>query len=119
MENQHHLFFNKSYYKSRLEKQFRTHSALVIPMELQVHRDLHAEVPPPPKPSARLIYGAIGALSTLDTFEPVNTVLTLSEHFLSIDNNLAHRIGHNLLMQAGYIQRSEELLTAHGTIEVR
>jgi len=110
--SRHHVFFNRSYYKSRLEKQFRTHKALVIPMDVQIHKDLHAEVPPPPKPSPRLIYGAIGVLSTLDTFEPVNTVLTLSEHFLELDSNLAHRIGHNLLHQAGYIQLSEDII--HG-----
>lgn len=72
-------------------------------MDIQIHKDLHAEVPPPPKPSARLIYGALGALAQLDPQNPMDVTLGLSEHFLGVDSNLAHRIGHNLLQQATYL----------------
>lgn len=72
-----------------------------------IHRELHANLPPPPRPDSRLILGALGMLDGLSSStlsNPPETVLALSEHFLLQDNDLAKRLGHHLLKQAGYIK---------------
>ncbi len=72
----------------------------------QVHRELHADLPPPPRPNSAQILGALGMLDTLSSktlSSPPETVLALSEHFLVQDNETAHKLGYHLLKQAGFI----------------
>lgn len=49
--NNHHVFFEKRWYKSQAEHRFRNLGGLVLPMHIPVHDELHANVPPPPKPT--------------------------------------------------------------------
>lgn len=71
-----------------------------------VHRELHAELQPPPRPNSNLILGALSLLDDLPSRtlrNPAETVLALSEHFLEQDNNLSQRLGHHLLKQSAFI----------------
>ena len=105
--NRHHLFHARAWYKTPLEKALRQHDGLVVPMYVGVHKELHANVQPPPKPNQRLILGALACLDDLPgstLAHPPQAVLALTEHFLEQDDRLAQRLGHSLLEQASYIQ---------------
>lgn len=52
--NNHHVFFEKRWYRTQAEHRFRNLGGLVIPMHIPVHDDLHARVRPPLKPSPEL-----------------------------------------------------------------
>lgn len=61
--SKHHLFFEKWQYKTPKEKQFRRFGAFVIKnVPLEVHKKLHSEVPPPPKPYPKEMFGCIQAV---------------------------------------------------------
>lgn len=103
----HHVLWQRRDYHTQLEKALRNHTGLVVPLYDAVHRKLHIEVPPPPKPNSRLILGALAMLDELPNStlaKPPETVLALSEHFLDQDDRLAQRLGHHLLNQSAYIQ---------------
>lgn len=51
----HHAFFCRNKYKTPQEKQFRQLGGLVLPILITVHRELHSNIPPPPKPSPDLM----------------------------------------------------------------
>jgi len=53
--NRHHIFYPRYSYTSPAERRLRNLSGFIIPMSIPVHRDLHANVLHPPKPSANLI----------------------------------------------------------------
>lgn len=104
--NNHHVFWQRRWYKTPLEKVLRSHRGLVIPLFEPVHNELHAQLLPPPKPSSRMIMGALEFLetlpaTTLDT--PPELCTALSEHFLAIDTKVAQRIGQNLVEQQVFI----------------
>lgn len=104
--NCHHSFWNRSWYRSPIQRALRQHEGLVVPMYEQVHRDLHADMPPPPRPNSAQILGALGMLDRLSSqtlSRPPETVLALSEHFLLQDDSTAQRIGHHLLRQSAWI----------------
>lgn len=48
--NSHHVFFEKRNYKTPIEQRVRNLGAFVIYTDIVDHRELHANVPPPPKP---------------------------------------------------------------------
>lgn len=80
-------------------------------MLVDIHKELHAEVNAPPKPSPELAVGALCLLNELHEdgeYDSVNAHLALSEYFLSRDSNQAQRIGHNILRQTAYIAESQE-----------
>lgn len=49
--SRHHTLFNRCDYKTPLEKRFRESAGMVLRLEQTVHRELHEEIKPPPKPS--------------------------------------------------------------------
>ena len=49
--NRHHTIFEKRWYRTHQEQVFRNLSGLVLPLHIQAHEELHAQVAPPPKPS--------------------------------------------------------------------
>jgi hypothetical protein len=51
LENTHHVFFERRWYKTPLERKLRQHRGFVIPMEVSNHSELHANVAPPEKPN--------------------------------------------------------------------
>ena len=103
----HHLLYTKAWYKSPLEKAIRNHEGLVFPMFRPVHKDLHAECLPPPKPTREIILGTLAMLDDLKPqilHQPTEVTLAMAEFMLGREENIAHRIGHNLLQQHIYIQ---------------
>lgn len=115
----HHMWWNRAWYKAPILKSLRNHPLSKNALYAPIHRDLHAELRPPPKPSPEMAMGAILLLDELrdaQQTDPVNVHLALSEHFLEQDSTLAGRIGHHLLMQAGFVReglRYEKRNTGH------
>ena len=106
--NSHHTFWTRASYKTSLEKALRNHDGLVVPLLVPVHRELHAHIDPPPKPDKRLIISSLEFLDDLPlstlTNEP-ETISALAEHYSSLRNGLATRIGKHLCRQLVYIER--------------
>lgn len=48
--NSHHVFYERRNYKAPIERQVRNLGAFVISANVVDHQELHANVPPPPKP---------------------------------------------------------------------
>ena len=103
--NCHHLFWQRANFKTPLEKQLRNHRLLKTPLYVDVHKDLHADLPPPPKPNAELICGMLLVLNELEPVPrpEIDATLALSEFCLERDDRTAKRIGHHLLAQAVYL----------------
>ena len=53
--SRHHVAFERRSYKTRLETLYRNMGGMVVLLDSQVHRELHAEVAPPPKPNHHLM----------------------------------------------------------------
>lgn len=106
--NQHHVLWQRTSYRASHEKALRTHRGLVVPMDIGVHKDLHARVPIPPKPDHRLVCGSLEMLDDLprDVLNnPPGTVDAYAEWLMAQKRGLATRLGKNLLRQAVFIER--------------
>lgn len=103
--NIHHALWQRASYKSPLEKRLRNHPLLKTPVYKDVHKDLHAELCPPPKPTPELICGMLLVLNELETVPrpQVDATLALSEFCLERDDRTAQRLGHHLLNQVGFL----------------
>jgi len=103
--NVHHLFWQRASYKTPLEKRLRNHRLVKTALYQDVHKELHAELLPPPKPNAELICGMLLVLNELEpTPRPeIDATLALSEYCLERDDRVAQRIGHHLLAQAVFL----------------
>ena len=58
--NCHHLMYPRRDYSTPLEKQFRRQ--LILPVDIEVHRELHALLKPPTKPSREIMLGYLAVL---------------------------------------------------------
>ena len=106
--NQHHTLWQRRSYRTPAEKALRTHRGLVVPMDIGVHKDLHAIVPIPSKPDHRLVCASLEMLDDLprDVLNnPPETVDAYAEWLMTQKRGLATRIGKNLFRQAKFIER--------------
>lgn len=55
----HHCVHYERWFKTPHEKLYRNLAGLVLPMHRPIHRELHANVPPPPKPSREFMLNII------------------------------------------------------------
>lgn len=53
--SKHHAIFERRSYKRPMEVKFRQMGGMVLHLGSQVHAELHANVPPPPKPNEYLM----------------------------------------------------------------
>lgn len=102
----HHTFWNRAWYRTPVLRALRNHTLVKTALYVPAHRELHAQLPPPPKPNPEMAIGAVILLDELkndgDT-NPVDAHLALSEYFLQMDSALGGRIGHHILKQTGFI----------------
>lgn len=111
--NRHHTYYLRSWYRTPILRTLRNHPLVVNDMEVSLHKQLHAELLPPPRQTPDLALGAISLLNELrdDGYHtPVNVHLALAEYYFDRRDKLATRIGVNIMRQTGYIAESEELL---------
>ncbi len=121
--NRHHLFFQKDIYKGSFERRFRNHQGLVIPVLKSAHKELHAILAPPPKPTPDMMQGCLDVLSQdlieleFDPFFALNAVIDyLGVYKQRVDDlalaTHAEKIRRHLGFQA-------EILTNNTLLEVR
>lgn len=103
MENRHHVFFQRRNYKTGLERRLRNNPAFVIPMDVTVHGDLHANVGIPPKPKAELTYGILNNLDNHPHRGLLDGVLYTVDYLSGIETKTAQRLSDNLTKQLGYL----------------
>jgi hypothetical protein len=102
----HHIFSPKRDYSTQLERRFRCQSGLIIPgVHLMVHKQLHYEVPHPPKPTKREmvdIFDRLGHVPNEQRQEPYWGVLNVIDYYSGIQGERAFMgrlIAKNLIQQ--------------------
>ena len=102
--NRHHLAFPRYAYKTRLERDFRQHRLMIVRMDVEGHKELHAHVNQPPKLRQQEMLGAIGLLNEMigEQFTD-DQVITYLAHHLEGRSDRANRLAINLHQQAGYV----------------
>lgn len=109
-ESYHHVFWEKRDYKKRAERNFRNHRGLVIPLNDEVHKYLHAVVEPPPKPMPWEMLGAQAYINSRDEWEhhtPYWAMDAVMQYFVYVGANdpsqeeRCHDIRWNLARQIG------------------
>jgi len=83
--NRHHIIFPEQRYKGRLERfEYRELSGFIIRMSIPIHKELHANVRPPIKPSNNTIRAIIAYSQLLDASS------SPYENFLDIKSYVNH-----------------------------
>lgn len=54
--DRHHVFWRRKEYRSPIETRVRNLGAFVVTVNVIDHRELHANVPPPPKPDCEQLH---------------------------------------------------------------
>lgn len=106
--NAHHTHWNRAWYTTSLEKTLRSHEGLVVPMYLQDHKDLHANIMAPPKPDKATILGALSMLDDLPQTvlsNPPECIAELAEYYGSLRKGNATRLAKSLNKQLHFIER--------------
>lgn len=110
--NLHHVMHYRRWYKSNAEKMFRNMSGLVLPLNVGVHNDLHATVPPPPKPSRGMIERITNFAHDQyagDVFEAFDNIVRFvgdvaNSSWSSEVADEAFRLHENLALQGRYVE---------------
>lgn len=103
--NHHHVWFNRCEYKEPIAHQFREFEGFVVPMLKVVHKELHDDVLPPPKPSEEQMIGCLGfiALNTQETTpDPLWAVERAIQYFTFEEET---GVRDNLVQQMEYLSR--------------
>lgn len=98
--NRHHVMFESNRYTDSFGRAYRNLSGLVLPMLVEVHNDLHANVLPPIKPCKLLMVDIIQTSNRLPDMPLYDRFKALSERF----EHLSHVSNHvNINYQSGRI----------------
>jgi hypothetical protein len=84
-------------YKTPIERAFRNHHGLVVPVSLEAHAELHANLYPPPKPHRELMLGILNNLEEYNLSNPLDGIEA------TIDYLETGRIRKHLILQIGYL----------------
>lgn len=106
MRDYHHAWFERRWYVSKLDKEFRQYPGFVILTDRSIHNDLHAIVKPPIKPAPPIMQATLEMLQFYPQI-PEDNLPRTGEFMYKLsaqtdDELLAHRlqrIGANLLAQ--------------------
>jgi hypothetical protein len=109
--SKHHVWWERRDYKSSIEKRFRNHAGLVIPLNNDVHKFLHLVVPAPPKPMKEEIVECIQFMKDRDEWPHLDNPYWAMEACMQYfvyrgadqpqHEERAHDIRHNLAQQIG------------------
>ncbi len=111
--SRHHLIHYNRWYKTPHEKIYRSLGGLVLPMSRTVHNHLHANVPPPPKPSREFMLNIIGYTSYIEEQQPYPRFLEIVKFIGDVANTSwseervdeASRLYENLTQQNEYLKQ--------------
>lgn len=109
--SRHHIASERRWYQTPTEKKYREMSGMVLHLANQPHRDLHANVGPPPKPSPDLmrdiyLHGRTREyVDQYDLFRQVaNYVGLIAEVGTGQRQEEAIPLYENLIAQATYVE---------------
>jgi len=102
--NNHHVWFNRRRYTSPLDKKFRNLGGFVLPTLIPPHKELHAEVPPPPKPHPSLMRATIQFASGMAHENVYDQFLELATF---LEDRAPDRIVENLQAQTPFIMEGQ------------
>src|SRR5690554_2916158 len=101
--NRHHLNWQKRSYTTSVEKAYRNHPAMVFLLDEQVHKELHCDLPPPPKLSKQQMLGALSIINTLDyKGNQLNTIDNIAWRFSTDGDDIGRKYGEHLFKQLNY-----------------
>ena len=92
----HHTRWERREYTSPLEKRFRQAGGLVLRLEQTIHRELHEELSPPPKPSHDLMCAILDFKKGIPTYDPYEIFEYVTEYMGGLSrsqNSLAPQAG--------------------------
>lgn len=102
--NRHHVFFPRRTYKTRIERSLRNNPLMIIRMDIEAHKELHAKVSPPLKLDPEQMMGVLTVMDSLETnLQPHERLLELAD-YLSDRERREQRVAQNLRLQAGFIE---------------
>lgn len=64
--NRHHVWHERKWYQSTLDKQFRQYSGFVVLTPVETHNNLHAVIKPPLKPHPELMRAILDHLGRFE-----------------------------------------------------
>ena len=94
--SKHHIAWQRNIYNTPTEKKFRESAGFVLRLEQTVHRELHAELDPPPKPDHDLIYAIVDFKKGIPTQDPYEIFEYVTEYMGGLS-----RSQHRFAAQAG------------------
>lgn len=109
--NRHHVMFESNRYTDSFGRAYRNLSGLVLPMLVEVHNELHAEVLPPIKPCKLLMVDIIQTAQRLPDMPVYDQFQAFSNRFYQLSQTNSHtrinyeagRIHDNLQQQNEFI----------------
>lgn len=104
--SRHHISWRRADYRTPLERQYRNHRGLIVPnVPNPDHRELHANIAPPPKPTQDLMAGALARLYQTELLLPLDGAFAVAEYMFERDTKLSNKIGEHLLSQIAFLDR--------------
>lgn len=110
----HHVAFMRRWFKTPLEKHYRSLGGLVLPIQGIVHRELHAKSYPPPKPSSELMINIVDfddeqqSIPQIQRFHAIIDFLgdiSVNSHSYERSDE-AQRLQENFIEQARWIDKA-------------
>lgn len=110
-ESRHHIFWKEDEYSGRVNKGFREHPGLIVPLpSIQIHDGLHKSLPiPPPKPLRNEMLDCTDLLSI--TPDPIKTDITWGV-------KLAAQFFGNLAVEENRHARRQQAIADHLTTQL-
>ncbi len=109
--NRHHTLWRKDWYKTPSERRTREMPGMVLRITINHHRDLHREVPPPPKPNPQVLIGMynfnrtnLETLNVYDRFEAITEMLGKVAATGGRNAQDAGELHDNFLLQMPFIE---------------
>lgn len=102
--SRHHLAWQRSAYRTPLERKYRQHRGMIIPnVDNIAHSELHANVGPPRKATPDLMAGALVKLHQTDLIQPFDGLFCVVEFMVERDTALSIKIADHLLRQVAFL----------------
>lgn len=114
--NRHHVSWANRNYKTQTEKRYRNMAGMVLPLLVTEHRELHAHIKPPPKPSHALMQHAIAFNSAIDMRTDVYGQFEQMIEFFADIGDMSQRVSEsktsraiaaNFVLQEAFVSKGQ------------
>lgn len=104
LTNRHHFLYEASQYRGTPFHIARV--ALSEIVDISWHNELHANMPPPPKPSRPLVYNILNHLEEHQYSQPFDNVFSTVDYLTKVGNHETIPLAEHLIAQLGYVART-------------